>query len=78
MQDLEKVDDFNPEKKICKTMNILMQKIVDWGIGELVNWCHDQDIKNALPWISYLGRLMFISRAAFGTSEFRLESLSFV
>ena len=36
-QDLEKVDDFNPEKKICKTMNILMQKIVDWGIGELVN-----------------------------------------
>ena len=36
-QDLEKVDDFNPEKKICKTMNILMQKIVVWGIGELVN-----------------------------------------
>ena len=26
-------------------MYILIEKIVDWWIGETMNWCHEQDIK---------------------------------
>ena len=44
-QDLEKVGWFQSRKN-NELINILIKKIVDGWIGELVNWCHEQDTYN--------------------------------